>query len=168
MSQIPPQAYTRDTLAKAYTWLRSQSESVKDMAQSADMLVSLYLKAQRTGEDSLERPSLQSFKSELKNLAGMMGEFEDHDNVPFRVSSQQILGAKAQAQPPPPQQQQAQTSYTAPPPQPAGSDLKMLLDPRSFAMLQEVRSHLNLSNENEALRLLVSLGFEKVRGLFHK
>src|SRR4051812_36697176 len=74
VNPLPPQAYTKETLQKAYAWLLTQSPSIKDMATSQDMLISLYLKAQRNGDASLETPSIQNFKQELKNLASMMGD----------------------------------------------------------------------------------------------
>lgn len=76
MNPLPPQAYTKDTLLKAYQWLMDQDSSLKDIATTPDILVSLYLKALRDGGEALERPSIQNFKTELRNLAGMMGELE--------------------------------------------------------------------------------------------
>lgn len=76
MNPIPPQAYTKDSLLKAYSWLQNQDSSIKEMATTPDILVSLYLKATRDGDAVLDRPSIQNFKHELKQLAGMMGEFE--------------------------------------------------------------------------------------------
>jgi hypothetical protein len=46
-NNLPPQAYTRDTLALAYEWLSEQSVEVKEMANNADTLVALYLQARR-------------------------------------------------------------------------------------------------------------------------
>lgn len=76
VNPLPPQAYTKDTLQKAYSWLLSQSSSVKEMAQDQNILVSLYLKAQRNGDAVLETPSILNFKQELKSLANMMGDFQ--------------------------------------------------------------------------------------------
>ena len=76
MNPLPPQAYTKETLLKAYHWVQSQAPSIREMAITPDILVSLYLKASRDGDHSLERPSIQNFKSELKSLAGMMGELD--------------------------------------------------------------------------------------------
>lgn len=74
---FPPQAYTRETLVKAYQWLQNQSAPIKELATTPDLLVSLYVKAKTQGNDFLDRPSLKNFKSELKSLAGMMGEFDN-------------------------------------------------------------------------------------------
>ena len=84
MNPLPPQAYTKETLQKAYSWLLNQSPSIKEMASTQEMLVSLYLKAQRNGEASLEAPSIQNFKQELKSLATMMSDFSSfsHNNAP--------------------------------------------------------------------------------------
>lgn len=76
MNPLPPQAYTKETLLKAYQWLMSQNSNIKEIATTPDMLVSLYLKATRDGESALERPSIKNFKSELKSLAGLMGELD--------------------------------------------------------------------------------------------
>lgn len=76
MNPLPPQAYTKETLLKAYHWLQQQTPSIREMAMTPDIMVSLYLKASRDGDQALERPSIQNFKTELRNLAGLMGELE--------------------------------------------------------------------------------------------
>ncbi len=80
MNPLPPQAYTKDTLVQAYAWLQSQSDSVKELATNPDILVSLFMKSKTQGDQFFERPSIQNFKNELKNLAGMIGEFEQVPN----------------------------------------------------------------------------------------
>lgn len=75
MNPLPPQAYTKDTLVKAFQWIQLQGPDIKGLASTPDVLVSLYLKAKLQGEAVLERPSIQNFKNELKNLAGQLGEF---------------------------------------------------------------------------------------------
>jgi hypothetical protein len=87
MNPIPPQAYTKDTLVQAYAWLQNQNDSIKEIATSPDILVSLFLKAKLQGSDFLERPSLKNFKSELKNLAGMMGELDSSSLPPAAARS---------------------------------------------------------------------------------
>ena len=76
MNPLPPQAYTKDTLLRAFAWLQNQNPSIRGMATTPDILVSLYLKTTRDGEEALDRPSIQNFKNELKSLAGLMGELE--------------------------------------------------------------------------------------------
>ncbi|WP_413292633.1 hypothetical protein ACLSU7_14515 [Bdellovibrio sp. HCB185ZH] len=76
MNPLPPQAYTKETLLKAYQWLMSQNSNIKEIATTPDMLVSLYLKSVRDGESALERPSIKNFKSELKSLSALMGELD--------------------------------------------------------------------------------------------
>lgn len=77
MNPLPPQAYTKDTLLLAYSWLMNQSSAIREMATTPDILVSLYLKATRDGDGALDRPSIQNFKTELRNLAGIMGHLDD-------------------------------------------------------------------------------------------
>jgi hypothetical protein len=245
MSTHAPQAYTRETLAKAFAWLRHQNDQVKEMAQSADNLVALYLKAQRSGgsaEDmSWERPSVQSFKNELKSLAGIMGEFEGGDPQTHSPTNSQMgqahtppAAAPGYAQAPSPAHsfshgashvaspsasssasssaQSGAPNYgtngiyngaganfsagPGPTPQPhapptnsgwqnnhgkgqphagtgsasgsgstsaAHTDLRGFLDPKSWAMIHEVKNALNLSHEQEALRFLLTLGYNQTR-----
>lgn len=61
----PPQAYTREVLAKAYSWLKDQNDDTKAQAQTADALVSLYLQSLRHKREE----KTAQFKSELKSMA---------------------------------------------------------------------------------------------------
>lgn len=198
MNPLPPQAYTKDTLMKAYAWLMNQSESVREMATTPDILISLYLKTHRDGEAVLERPSIQNFKNELKSLAGLMGELETQNQSP------QIIHHKHQAnmhhhhqqsysnQPQTVAAQSVSNHYQAPPvinvhvgaqtpttppqqnPPPApevaalkspSSSLVSQLDSKSLAMIQEVKEEFNLSDENEALRMLIKIGYSRAKNM---
>lgn len=102
MNPLPPQAYTKDTLTKAYLWLLHQNDSIKELATTPDILVTLFLKAQRNGDESLDTPSIQNFKNELKSLAGMMGELEgapSANNSNFRSGN--AMPTPSSATPPP-------------------------------------------------------------------
>ncbi|MEK2688987.1 hypothetical protein [Bdellovibrio sp. GT3] len=118
MNPLPPQAYTKETLLKAYQWLMSQNSNIKEIATTPDMLVSLYLKATRDGESALERPSIKNFKSELKSLAGLMGELDrpqqqqhqPQQQVQQQAPPQPAVGATYHA----PVQQVLQPQQTAP------------------------------------------------------
>ena len=131
---LPPQAYTKETLLKAYNWLQGQTEQVREMAGTPDQLVSLYLKAKHHGQEALERPSLQNFKSELKNLAGMMGDLEKKKpataqpattptqpnyHQPGSTSMMQYQVPQASVTVTQQQAPSAQMSYQGPPSQPA-------------------------------------------------
>ena len=168
VNPLPPQAYTKETLQKAYTWLLTQNASVKEMVNSQDMLISLYLKAQRSGDSSLDTPSIQNFKQELKNLAGLIGDLQPPQ-------------AQAQQAPPAPQQTVERQARTSMPQSfiqsyPTGSQagaagssggnsqtLLASLDEQSMMALQEVKMSLNLSSEVEALRALISLGYRQFK-----
>ncbi|MFS4459464.1 hypothetical protein [Bdellovibrio sp. HCB2-146] len=113
MNPLPPQAYTKETLLKAYQWLMGQNSSLKEIATTPDILVSLYLKATRDGDHALERPSIQNFKNELRSLAGMMGELDRpagaQSHAPQMQQMQQMhlqpQAPQQHAPPPPPPQQ---------------------------------------------------------------
>ncbi len=144
MNPLPPQAYTKDTLTKAYMWLLHQNASIKELATTPDILVSLFLKAQRNGNESLDTPSIQNFKNELKSLAGMMGELDSKPAPPSVV-----MPTVAPTIPP-----IVQTLVPA------------QLDPKSQEMVTEVRAQLNLSSDTEVVRLLISLGYHRAKSLY--
>lgn len=154
MNPLPPQAYTKETLVQAYAWLQSQSESIKEIATSPDILVSLFLKAKLQGDAALERPSIQNFKNELKSLAGMMGEFEV-------LETEKPSTVRVRA-----------SSHTSSTHSQATESVKQdkidiqSLDLQSLTMIQEVKTKLNLSSEQEALRLLLSVGYNHAKVLF--
>ncbi len=149
VNPLPPQAYTKETLQKAYAWLLTQNESVKGIAQDQNILVSLYLKAQRNGEASLEAPSIQNFKQELKSLANMIGEFQP---MPSMTQPTHLPA------PAPVQQTQQQVQKPIP-----ATDLNF--DIETLKALNLVRETLNLSSEQEALRALVALGLRQFKKL---
>jgi hypothetical protein len=169
MNPLPPQAYTKETLVKAYQWLQHQNDSIKELATSPDILVSLFLKAKLQGDGALERPSIQNFKNELKNLAGMMGEFEIVEPTSAPVSAPAAAIAPAPAMVPPPQAPMAAAAVATPPAASSTAPGKNRplpeLDTRSWLMIQEVKTQLNLSSDQEALRVLISVGHSKVKAL---
>lgn len=207
---LPPQAYTKETLLKAYQWLMGQNSSLKEIATTPDILVSLYLKATRDGDHSLERPSIQNFKNELRSLAGMMGELDRpavnpqvahqqpqvHHQAPQQTVHHQAPAQPAQMglqmhveAPPQPQfhaQAQVPTHVPAtmtPTAAPQGTthqvsytektltattqtaDMMGILDCSTRAMIQEVKEQFNLSSEQEAIRMLVKIGYSRSKGM---
>jgi hypothetical protein len=137
------------------------------VATTPDQLVSLYLKSSRGGvtQESLERPSVQNFKSELKNLAGMMGDLEKK-NAPTEPTYYQHPVPPPQ---PPQTHSQPQPTYVAPPPPTPASTAPQVsksLDDITQSLIREVKTELNLSSDQEALRMLVKIGYQKVQSLY--
>jgi hypothetical protein len=186
-TNIPPQAYTRDTLVKAIEWMNSQPASLRERAGSADLIVSYYLQARRRMTAAqMEAPvSGESFKADLKHLAQDLKQFEEPSappTQPNRAFAQLQEGPVPQmdfqnpfnpprvvqptAAPPPPSQPLQQPQ---PPPATAASQAHLpkvvtwTLDPRSLAAARELMQRMNLSHETEALRMLVTLGSERMR-----
>lgn len=161
MNPIPPQAYTKESMLKAYAWLQNQDASLKEMATTPDILVSLYLKATRDGEAVLDRPSIQNFKHELKQLAGLMGEFEkeappapEPKRKPLERETQpKILESLSLDFPA--LEKKFNTGVVS------GLDL----DSSSMALINEVRQKLNLSSNAEALKMLIQVGYNKTKKL---
>lgn len=152
MNPLPPQAYTKDVLQKAYTWLLTQSPAIKEIASSQEMLIGLYLKAQRSGDASLETPSIQNFKQELKSLAGIMGDLQPAAKVQMGAAPLQVPSYSQQIAPTT-QVMQSQVSAQA----------TSGLDPASLQAISEVKQTLNLSSDTEALRALIALGHKQFK-----
>lgn len=157
-----PQAYTRETLSQAFLWLRDQPNEIKERAKTPDALVSLYLHAVRHGVDVYrddnggDAPrSTQDFKKTLRDLSRGMKEFEDPARPADLLSDEPLLHERSL--PPPP------TVTTPPMTAPPKAVSGVALDARSLETLRRVQSRLNLSSEGEALRMLISLGYDRLR-----
>lgn len=185
-NKLPPQAYTRETLAEAFEWLKKQPQQVQAKAQNPDLLVSLYLHACRRGQT----PSSINFKNDLKYLAKNLEDFEKDETFEVEIpqsakppttpssSPQEVSAPYPQSTPNTTSfdLSQLQTSSSAHhvihPPQmikekislertiPQKIHLYDQLDTKSQDMVSEVQEGLNLSSPEEALRMLLVLGFE--------
>ena len=148
VNPLPPQAFTKETLSKAYSWLLTQNSSIKEMASTQDMLISLYLKAQRSGDAALETPSIQNFKQELKSLANLMGDLQTPQ------TSQTLQPAQSSTQQSMPQNFTGSSNHSVNTSQ---------LDQVSLNALSDVKMTVNLSSETEALRALIALGYKQFK-----
>lgn len=172
-TNLPPQAYTRDTLVKAIEWLSLQPQAVRERATSADLIVSYYLQARRRmSAAQMEAPvSGENFKQDLKHLAEDLKKFEEPSAPPHQAQPSRALshGQFSWSEPPP-----ITHGHHAPPPRSAPAPAPQVetrgqvwnIDARSLAAAREVQLRLNLSNEGEAIRLLVTFGYERARELF--
>lgn len=166
---LAPEAYTRDTLVKAIEWVSSQPPHVRERAKSADLIVSLYLAARRKAAASMEPPNHEAFKSDLKSLAEEFKAAEEAAPPPppmpaARPPSHATFEAPAQQ--PPPTRFPSAVSRTPPAPRAAHQNFQWAVDDRSLEIAREVQDRFNLSQESEALRLLIQLGSERMRQLF--
>ena len=162
MNPLPPQAYTKETLGKAYQWLTSQPTSIQELATNPDILVSLYLKAKLNGEGALERPSIQNFRSELKQLSQIMDEHKlAPDSIALQNEQQIAQDPRGQVSTTTSQlvvNQTVNQTLAKPAPSPG-----LQLDNRSLHTLREIKHELNFSSEGEALRVLIALGAKTLR-----
>jgi hypothetical protein len=197
---LPPEAFTKETLQAAFNWLQDQPEPVKASVHTPERLVSLYRKAQRTSD--LDAPvSSKRFIDELKSLRNSLDQFSNND-FPTHSPQDSSLNfeAKTSSPPPPPplkseplerpQETKASptnssaslseyelysgaTHKTATETETRKATIELThqkqrtthevtdLDPLSQSRVKQVRDRFNLSSDGEALRILVSLGFEK-------
>lgn len=186
-TDLPPEAFTKETLQEAFNWLQDQPEPVRATVHTPERLVSLFRKSQRLNDQDAPVSS-KKFIDDLKNLATSLDQFNS-GTLPTQVQPQ------AQPQTPQPQVPQPEipqesapevTRYTPSIPTTPFNNQQTItetqtqkasfevttqkhqsvavqsdLDPISLDRVQKVRSRFNLSSDNEALRLLISLGFEK-------
>ncbi len=171
-ANYPPQAYTREVLTQAFNWLRTQPQSVKDRALTADSLVSLYLHARRQehlGSWESEAPvSSENFKSDLKNLAQGLREFENF-TPPVEAKPSEVKQSEAKPQETfqaatthhqVEQETRVSTTSTRVTAKVTASGVQF--DEKTLETLRKVRARLNLSSEAEAARMLIVLGAERL------
>ncbi len=195
VNPLPPQAYTKETLQKAYAWLLTQPSSVKELAHDQNTLIGLYLRAQRNGDAALDSPSVQHFKQELKSLAHMMGDFQSNPSETIMQPLTSPLPSHPQTTTPlaqmnpiinPAANPQQQGHAVAPTPFPMATathstvkyesqsssttvpfniNITSLLDSKSLSAIYEVQEKLNIGSESEALRILITLGLKNFKKL---
>lgn len=196
MTTLPPQAYTREMLSTAYSWLLTQPESIRNLAQTPDALVGLFLRAKKTGESSLESVapvSREVFRQDLKHLAAELQQFEHTDrthsersqperasdvtvrstthshshSAPVIAPTVSISVSPTHPQAPSPTYSATHTpsSVAATNARPAQRTDTFALDEKSREMIRDVMTRLNLSSESEALRALLTLGYDRIKGV---
>ncbi len=134
---LPPEAFTKETLQKAFSWLQDQSEELRNTIHTSERLVSLYQKSKRLDgrEDFMES---EKFIHNLKNLT-------DH-KITSRENSERSESDKRSV------------SLTE---NGEKNEKWVELDPLSRERVNEVKKRFNLTSDSEAFRFLISLGFEK-------
>lgn len=186
---LPPQAYTREILTSAFNWLQTQPDSVRKLATTPDALVGLYTRAKRFGNSSLEADapvSSQNFMNDLKNLAEGLKQFESPTTAmtgggppqshlvnhpssrpPSAVAGSHFASAGVIPEAPPPGPQQISTVTTSHHTQVTASTTTTLsgLNERSRAMIQEVKSQMNLSSDAETINMMVALAYKSLKSL---
>ena len=183
ITNLPPQAYTRDTLVKAIEWLSSQPTIVRERANSADLIVSYYLQASRRAAIQRENNPVsgENFKTDLKHLAEDLKQFSvdtlapQSPPLPPPAMSNTVFGRNFSS---PPHAFEAENEPEIPifrpdpPPHaprsanPSAKNASSGLDARSISAAREVQQRFNLSSQQEAVRLLIQLGSERLRELF--
>jgi hypothetical protein len=173
-TSIPPQAYTRDILVKAIEWLSGQPPIVREKANSADLIVSYYLQANRRASMQTETPvSGETFKSDLRHLAQDLKQFEEpaapppppsrlSSHIPERERERERHHEVRDPMPEPIFKPQPLPRIEPPAPR----ALTWTIDSRSLTYARDVQQRFNLSSEQEAVRMLVTLGAERLREKF--
>ncbi len=169
MSFLAPQAYTKETLSKAFDWLQYQPDSVKQVATSPDVLVSLFLKAQRQGIDNIDIDapvSSKRFLTDLKNLKKDFAPFEESLGGGAPTGAMQN-NSSMQTQVSQQMSQQVSQTVTVTETKAANipfhASYMQSLDQGSLQAVLDVQTRFNLSTPQEALRMLISVGNKQIR-----
>lgn len=187
-NDLPPEAFTKETLQEAFNWLQEQPEPLRSSIQTPERLVSLFRKSQRL-HDADAPVSSKKFVDDLKTLANSLDQFNQPTInlnpqpapppavVPPTVERFEHQAPPAQPQvtmaQPPPQPQPQQATFTQSVKQTQKAKIEFTtetqnitaqgieIDDVTIERVKKVRERFNLGSDNEALRLLVSIGFEK-------
>lgn len=172
-NNIPPQAFTKEDLAKAYLWIQSQPDYVKNMATSKDTLVALYLQARRNGTAAIENTapvSSRDFKTQLQSLATELNQFEK-DKLAYIPSAPLN---PSEITPEPPIVAAKKESYNERSiefkvsERTAITEDSLKLDEKSQQIVDNIKSQLNIESEIEIVRMLIALGYDKLKTILPK
>ncbi len=174
----PPQAYPRETLNKAYEWLSQQTPATRELAKDMETLVTLYLQDQKLKERRKKKhDDSAEFQKELKSLAESVESFNDQSDKKPQASSAKTQDSETN---------KTKSSFST------NTYRSGFIDPQKYlqehrernsnplqqysmnanstkvkSMLLDTQNKLNLSNEQEALSALVSLGYEQIKKIFN-
>lgn len=169
-TDLPPQAYTREILQEAFQWLQNQPEVVRASVHTPERLVSLYRNSQRLND--VDAPvSSKKFITDLKDLASSLEQFKGDLNPSssreMNTPKEAPEPKKAEPMPSEPKSSHASPSVTTISQTKSTTttvrmeNMSIPLDSKSQQRVKQVRDRFNLSSDSEALRVLISLGFEK-------
>ena len=159
MSATTLQAYTKKTLSKALSWLEQQPKDW-DQHITADTAVRLYLKVQNEEkEKNKENPFVKELKKYCNNTVVTEKESPDiKDGSTDQGAVIKDISSKLDTQP----------EHSLPPAKPLNLNKQMeisLLDLKSKDLIEKTRENFNLSSSEEALRMLIQVGYKSLKPL---
>ncbi len=182
-ADLPPEAFTRETLQEAFEWLQTQPDLVQNNIHTKERLVALYRRAQRLN-DGDHPVSSKKFITDLKRLSGSLDQFsgtpqtpndlqpppepKEPVSIPLPPPIPEVPPAQTQANPEPPTAHETTTETVKKASFEVTTNTRQTtkrgpapLDGETENRISQVQQRFNLSSREEALRLLVSLGYEK-------
>ncbi len=180
LGTIPPQAYTKETLAQAYNWLKDQPEEVARYATNPDRLVAIFLRSKKgfkvgdlsgeLGAQELQRFTDSRSRENFDTQAHLRELLRDPQAAAPQMPPQGALQSTPMASPvaspqTPPLQTHSHEGapHREPPPPSRENQLARVLGPSCYELIQHVKSSLNMESDIEVLRLLTTLGYEKAK-----
>lgn len=173
-SNIRELATNSDTLVGLYFQSKRRPNGLgslnANLTTSTDSQSLMQANAIKNSSDMKVHLANESFKNDLKVLAEGLKQFEDphtsaqiHQNQQHSINRAQSVARSADhsvasAVPPTPSAPASSVGINA--------NTLIQLDSRSFELLRSIKDRFNLSNENEALRMVIVLGFEKIQQTF--
>ena len=149
MSLAPPQAYTKETVKEAFAWLNERQSDWSLYVKDIDTAVRFYLKSR--SQNKLK--TKQSITEELKKLCVDSCEFPK-ETIPLDTKSPEQERERKSS---PPATEDITSSYF--------SSEEFSLDSRSQNLIEKAKEKLNLTQDDEVLRLLIQIGYQSLQSL---
>ena len=183
---FPPQAYSKETISEAFTWLQSQPDEIKKKATHTEALLSLYLKNKSqqywiAKTNTSISNDTNNFNNELQEIAlelspdqtqatsqsysnrhGLENTTPQNTSTVepiFNKPSNTLNGSSHTAFSHPLRKKEEDHTLDT------KQDIEDILDVKSLNSLHRTKTKFNLSSNKEAARLLISLGFEQIKSL---
>ena len=148
MSIAPPQAYTKETVKKALAWLSEQQPDWAHHIKDIDIAVRLYLKSKTQNSLKIKQ---NIFTEELKKICMDSCEFPKEESISETQNEEKVKESS-----PPAIDETNSTRYLDP---------SSFLDSRSQSFIEKTKDQLNLTQDDEVLRLLIRMGYNSIKSL---
>ena len=150
MSLAPPQAYTKETVKEALAWLNEQQSDWSLYIKDMDIAVRLYLKSRSQNKLKTKQ---NIFTEELKKICVDSCEFPK-EAISLNEKNPEGEGEEKSS---PPATEDITSSYFSPE--------EFSLDSRSQNLIEKAKDKLNLTQDDEVLRLLIQVGYQALHSL---
>mgnify|MGYP001441661732 CR=1 FL=1 len=166
---LPPQAFSSQEVNKAMRWLDQQPKHIKTMVDSTAALMALYRQASLYGDKFYEKyPSVneERFRQDLHNIANQLSGFSGKQKP--QVKSHDIILEEEETAKESSTVEKERLNFSVEREKSSttrSQNLSEALDSLSKQRIADVKRRLNLSSDTEVIRMLITLGAERLKDL---